>query len=178
MTGLTLFSDEHVRGRSCGSCKACCVQMPIEEINKKANVKCNHLKSNGCGIYKSRPISCRMWSCRWLIDEDTAEIKRPDRAGYIIDTALDTILVDGEPVNALQIWVDPVRRDAHLDPSLRKYLNMMGEVHGLPAIVRWASDECFFLAAPSLTKSRQWEEYWGGSVSPEHMAARLKEARG
>ena len=44
-------------------------------------------------------------------------IRRPDLAGYAIDPMLDTILVDKQPVEVIQVWVDPARREAHRDPA-------------------------------------------------------------
>ena len=115
---------EPVRGRSCGSCTLCCTLLPVELPSgpKPANARCPHSYSKGCRIYARRPDPCRYWSCRWLFDPATAGLKRPDQSGVVIDAALDTILADGRPLDVLQIWCDPNRRDAHRDPAVRAYL--------------------------------------------------------
>ena len=153
------FFGSPVRGRSCGSCKACCTQVPVDlgDELKAANVPCKHLCSRGCSIYARRPQPCRYWSCRWLFDEKTAALRRPDLSGYIVDAMPDTIVVNGTPVNCVQIWCDPKRPDAHLDPALRAYIDQLGRDHGTAAIIRWGSDgDAFVLAPPSVTGTGKW----------------------
>jgi hypothetical protein len=173
---LTIYG-EPVRGRSCGSCKACCTQVPVESpLNKPANVRCQHLRAKGCGIYERRPHVCRFWSCRWLFDPATAELRRPDQSGYIIDPMLDTILTDGKAHEVLQIWCDPARRDAHRDPALRAYLEYMVREHGLVAIVRWSSAEGMLLVAPSGSANGEWLEMYSNLNTREEMTAKLAAA--
>jgi hypothetical protein len=166
------------RGRSCGSCKLCCVLVPAEldDGHKAANTPCKHLCSKGCGIYPRRPQPCVYWSCRWLFDPDTAGLRRPDRAGYVIDSSLDTILRDGEPLDVMQVWCDPNRRNAHRDPALRAYLTHMAEKFGLVAIVRYSSSEGFILVPPGYTDTGEWVEYPGNISSHEDMKAKLAAA--
>lgn len=174
---FTIFGQP-VRGRSCGGCTACCTAVPVQlhDKHKPANEKCQHLRGRGCSIYATRPHPCAAWSCRWLFDELTSDMRRPDHAGYIIDPMLDTILADGRPVEAIQVWVDPKRRDAHKDPALRTYLAEIARVHGIPAIIRWGSHEGMMLSAPCLNVDDEWFEHHSGLTSHEDMAAQLVKA--
>ena len=170
----TIFGP-NVRGRNCGACKACCTLVPVQlrEGHKPANVRCRHLTSRGCGIYAKRPRPCQAWSCRWLMDPDTAAIRRPDLAGYAIDPMLDTILMDGTPLEVIQVWCDPARREAHRDPALRAYLATMGERFGLLVIVRWDSGDGLVLCPPSISASGEWEEAGGTLRTEDEMRASL-----
>lgn len=180
--GWTIFGP-NVRGRSCGACKACCTLVPVQlglAEWKPHNVRCRHLTSRGCGIYATRPRPCVVWSCRWLMDPDTAAIRRPDLAGYAIDPMMDTILVDGQPLGVIQIWCDPARPDAHRDPALRAYLARMHARFGFLTIVRWGSGEGLVLAPPAATASGEWEEAGGTLLSEDGMRDKLADvgARG
>jgi hypothetical protein len=168
--GFAIYGPK-VRGRSCGSCKVCCTQLPVDlpKGKKPANTKCEHLCSKGCSIYDHRPTPCEYWMCRWLFDEDTAALKRPDKSGYIIDSSLDTILANGEPVEVIQVWVDPARRDAHRDPALRAYLLMVAEKYRIPAIIRWSSKDALILIAPPLSQEDDWLEMSGSMKSQSEM---------
>jgi hypothetical protein len=149
-----------VKGRSCGSCKACCTWLPVDlpEGKKPAGVKCRHLFSKGCSIYEHRPTPCEYWSCCWLFHEDTEGLKRPDKGGYIIDSSLDTILADDKPVDVIQVWIDPNRREAHRAPELRAYILHVAEKYGMPAIIRFGSYDGYVLIAPPLSQDNDWME--------------------
>lgn len=157
-----------VRGRSCGTCKTCCTLVPVEldDGEKPSNTPCKHLCSKGCAIYPARPEPCRYWSCRWLFDDATAEMRRPDKTGYVIDPMLDTIGLDGQAYEVIQVWVDPARPDAHRDPALRRYLAAMAERFGVLTMVRWEFPRAMVLAAPPLTGG-EWAERESDLVSRE-----------
>ncbi len=159
--------SETVRGRSCGSCKLCCTLLPVDLANRKkpANEKCEHLCSKGCSIYDHRADPCRYFNCRWLFDDRTGHLRRPDKVGYVIDPMLDGIVADGNPCDVIQVWVDPNRRDAHTDPALRDYLSKMAEIYGFPAIIRWSSTAAMLLVAPCLTESGEWVELVGDKMN-------------
>ncbi len=167
-------------GRSCGSCTACCTQVPVrleDGAIKPANIRCRHLRaSKRCSVYAARPLDCRAWSCRWLFDRDAEGLRRPDRGGYIVDPMLDTILLNSEPVSTLQVWVDPRRRDAHRSPELRLYLADVADRLGVPAIVRWASDEGMVLFAPGLIGNAGWVERRSDPVTEQLLEAKLAQA--
>jgi hypothetical protein len=169
----------NVRGRMCGSCTACCTQVPVQRLpwgDKPANVRCPKLCSRGCSIYARRPEPCRYWSCRWLFDETTKGLRRPDRSGYIVDPMLDTIVVEHtQRVEVIQVWIDPARPDAHRAPELRAWLGQMAELHGLPAIVRWNSDDGMVLAAPCLNETKTgWLEIGSTLVGRGELQAKVR----
>ncbi len=176
MTALDLpISGPPVRGRSCGGCTACCTQLPVDlpSGRKPANERCPKLRSTGCGIYPTRPAPCRYWNCRWLIDEDTHELLRPDKSGVVIDVMPDEVVIDGRVGHALQLWVDPKRPEAHRDPALRRYLSGVAVRFGIPALVRWSSSEGLSLFAPELTGRLDWVEQPGELQTAEFMKERI-----
>src|SRR5215468_3091274 len=51
----------------------------MKEFDKPAGHRCPHQRGGkGCGVYDRRPFGCRMWTCRWLTNDDTADLHRPD----------------------------------------------------------------------------------------------------
>lgn len=148
--------------RRCGDCQLCCRLLPTAEIAKPALERCPHQKhGTGCAIYARRPMSCQLWSCRWLVDEATKDLPRPDRSHYVIDTFPDFISMvphDGSTpthVEVIQVWIDPAHEHAHRAPSFRAWL----EAQGKPAIVRYDSREGFILFPPCTTAEKRWVEY-------------------
>jgi hypothetical protein len=142
--------------------------LPVHEagIDKAAGVKCKYLSfAKRCKIYESRPKCCRLWNCRWLIEDDAADLRRPDRSHYVIDILPDLLHV-GDPceeykkIAALQIWVDPLHPEAHRDPALRAYL----EHKNMPAIIRYDGSNGFVLLPPQLTDTKHWLEHRGGKT--------------
>lgn len=88
--------------RECGKCSLCCKVKSIVELDKDQNVWCRYAKPGcGCGIYETRPASCRDWSCQWLLDMSIPDEHRPDKAGFVIETHADR--------NRLLISADPKR---------------------------------------------------------------------
>jgi hypothetical protein len=149
--------------RQCGDCQLCCELVPVSDINKIANERCQHQRRGRkrCSIYAARPISCQLWSCRWLADpEETAELSRPDRSHCVIDVMPDFIGCrsgdDGEISNmpVVQVWVDPKFPTAHRDPALRRYLAKIGHV----TVIRYGARKCILLVPPSLMSNGEWLE--------------------
>jgi hypothetical protein len=171
-------------GRRCGECSLCCKLVPIEredhpeqrwptaivalgirdavpEFDKPAGQRCKYQRRTGCRIYERRPFSCQIWTCRWLANQDTAELSRPDRSHYVLDISPYEIVVtlagdETTSVEAVQVWVDPNYPDAHKDPALRAYLDRQK----LPGLVRYGNgaDADFILSPPSRSNSGQWLE--------------------
>jgi hypothetical protein len=94
------------------------------------------------------PPCCHFWNCRWLVNDDTADLSRPDRAHYVIDLLPDYVTVidneTGEKTNVevIQIWCDPKYPDAHRDPALRRYLERRA-AEGKMALVRYNQKDAF-----------------------------------
>ena len=139
--------------RQCGDCQLCCKLLPIAEVRKPSNQRCQHQCAGGCAIYTDRPTSCKMWNCEWVLGlEDTANMQRPDEVHYVIDTGLDIVTVMDEKLLVIQVWVDPDYPDAHEDPGLRDMLDRGRQ----PALIRFGAKQGFLLFPPSVTNRRGW----------------------
>jgi hypothetical protein len=148
--------------RKCGDCTLCCKLVPVKEIDKPANTKCIHQRQfRGCLIYHSSkmPISCHLWNCRWLLNDDTNNLARPDRSHYVIDIVPDSIIAqDGDrmfEIQTVQIWCDPNFPDAHQDPRLRQYLLRRGE-EGIVGQVRYNEYDAIIIIPPNMNLEKQW----------------------
>ena len=193
---LTLEDDSKPGSRHCGGCTLCCKLLPMKKnadahaearkllghpktlpaFDKPAGARCPHQSHHkGCTVYAVRPLACRLWNCRWLVNNDTAELRRPDRSRYVIDIMPDYVeLVDNETgkktaVEVVQIWVDPHHRDAWRDPALLAYIERRGK-KGIAAIIRWSNRDALTVFPPTMAQDGQWHEYDHGTLRPEHTA--------
>jgi hypothetical protein len=174
--------------RQCGDCQLCCKLLPVKSLDKLAGQRCSHQKHHkGCNVYeklfKIAP-ECRLWSCRWLVNDDTAELSRPDRSHIVIDimpdyvTMQDNATGEEQHIPVLQIWVDPNHPDAHREPAFRAYLEREAE-KGNAALIRWSNTKGMGLFAPALSDDRQWHEVMNGLTGPEHSVEdKLKALKG
>lgn len=160
--------------RRCGDCQLCCKLMPIQEIDKAAGARCPHQKVGvGCKIYARRPTPCRLWSCRWLMQADTADLRRPDRSHYVLDpipdyvTAVNHVAGTEVVIPCIQIWVDPSYPDAHRDPALRRYLERQS-AEGWVGLVRLGASDGLLLVPPAMADDNQWHEQTSESANREH----------
>jgi len=71
--------------RTCGPCSECCYVLGVHELGKRDFAHCTHEK-RGCGIYGTRPESCRSFQCVWLQGQLDRK-DRPDRIGIVFATA-------------------------------------------------------------------------------------------
>ena len=177
--------------RRCGECTLCCRLLPVKDLGKGAGERCLHQRGLGCAVYqklKTISPSCALWTCRWLTEDDTADLARPDRSHYVIDVMPDFVRwVNKETgrstsVPTIQIWIDPKFPDAHRDPALRAYIERRA-AEGIVALIRYgsATDDDFTLIAPQLTDDGQWHEVKrppGTPPDPEHSAAEKVRALG
>ena len=138
--------------RKCGTCNLCCKLLPMSprvrfapetiklaigaglltaaealdataDFHKAAGARCPHQRrSCGCKIYERRPLGCRFWNCRWLLNDDTAALERPEKSHYVIDISPDYVTQAGKTIPVLQIWCDRDYPDAHRDPELRAFI--------------------------------------------------------
>ena len=193
----TLYDEKWGQGpRTCGGCTLCCRLLPVHHDgdmpggwHKAAGERCRHQRTGkGCAVYRKAgfPTACVYWNCRWLTGIDTAELRRPDRAHYVLDVVPDYVTLSADDltptkIEVVQVWCDPKYPDAHKDPALRAYLARRGE-EGVAALIRYSSGDAFFLCPPAMSSDGQWHERHDGQVepdrTPEEMVAGVAEARG
>lgn len=152
----------------------------IAPFVKPAGERCPHQRHHkGCAIYKTRPYSCRMWNCRWLTGDDTADLPRPDRCGYVLDLIPDFVRIRDDETGAItnvqvvQIWVD--RPDAHRDPALRRYLLRRAK-ENIMGLVRFDHARGLVLVPPALSHDGQWHEVTSGMLEAQHSLAEISTA--
>jgi hypothetical protein len=94
-----------VPGRSCGDCSMCCKLPQIDELDKPADVWCQHAmpRRGGCRIYETRPFPCRNFHCSWMIDAKLGDEWRPLTCKMIVFL---------EKSGRLAVRVDPGHADA------------------------------------------------------------------
>jgi hypothetical protein len=144
--------------RTCGSCTLCCRLLPGPELAKGRNERCAHQCSKGCRIYARRPKSCAFWNCRWLAGDDTGQ--RPDRAHYVVDMMPDFVIArphDGSAprnIAVAQVWVEP-GYDVTNDPGLRAFIERIGRLEGLAALLR-DGVRGIFVAPPAINADGTW----------------------
>jgi hypothetical protein len=172
MMTRVLYDADATHDRRCGECTLCCKLLPVRELEKGANERCKHQRhGQGCRVYHSPalPTSCKLWSCRWLLEQDTADLSRPDRSHYVIDVMPDHITIvenaTGKEthIEVVQIWLDKNYPDAHRDPALRAYLLRRAE-QGVAALVRYGEREAVHLFAPPFSADGQWHEVKGDNI--------------
>ena len=159
--------------RQCGDCQLCCRLLPMRDnepwrdgasIDKPANVRCPHQKHGvGCAIYDKRPFCCKVWTCRWLVNNDMADQSRPDRSHLVVDVMPDYVTVKAEgqedqKVQVIQVWCDPRYPDAHRDPAFRRYLARRGEQEGVIALIRYNARDALTIVPPAMAADKQFHE--------------------
>lgn len=94
----TQADPELVAGRTCGSCNVCCVALTIDdpELQKLQGYRCKHAqRDNSCGIYATRPHTCRTFFCGWRRLKWVREPLRPDKSGVLIQLHGEVSAEDG-----------------------------------------------------------------------------------
>jgi hypothetical protein len=173
--------------RTCGTCTKCCVLLPVRSLDKLAGQRCKHQShARGCKVYANLARvspECRLWSCRWLVNDDTGDLSRPDRSHYVIDLVPDFVSLRDEAtgelqhVQVVQIWVDPKHPDAHRDPALRAYLERRAK-DNIIGLVRFNDMEAIALFPPELSANGQWNEKGSNMRTTGHTAAEKVAALG
>jgi hypothetical protein len=180
--------------RACSGCTLCCRLLPMKkdkdrelprtinlaiaggfltpldalrmkhDFDKPAGERCMFQRHKGCAIYEHRPFGCRMWNCRWLLNDDTADLSRPDRSHYVIDIAPDyvTDTDSGETIPVIQVWVDPKYPEAWKDDALLAFLDRRGK-EGYAALIRYSGLDAQAVFPPSMTGE-------GWVIKPRQMA--------
>lgn len=171
--------------RRCGDCQLCCRLLPVRPLQKGANEACKYQRFHkGCTVYRTpaMPPECSLWNCRWLQNDDTADLGRPDRTHYVIDampdfvTAIDNETGATHQVEVVQIWVDPSHPNAHRDPALRAYMWRRAR-DGVAALVRFNSKDAITIFAP-VDPDEKWIEHDGQAEEESHSARDIANALG
>ena len=154
--------------RICGDCTLCCRVVPVADLHKGANQRCRHQTHKGCRVYARLDQvspSCRLWSCQWLVNPDAGELRRPDRAHYVIDIMPDFVGVQDNATGetrdlpVMQIWADPQHPDAwRHDMALRRYIERACDAEGLIAVIRFSATEAVVLVPPRMAHDGEWHE--------------------
>src|SRR5262252_2346663 len=179
--------------RSCSGCVLCCKLLPIRDgvringintpsLHKAANTNCPHQRTGkGCAVYARRPFCCRVWNCRWLVGDDTAELRRPDRSHVVIDISPDFVVaVDNETgrrmdVEDVQYWVDTDYPDAWKDPTIMAYIERRGS-EGKAALIRFSETRGITVMPPTMSPDGKWNAWPGKGYEGEHGAKERHEA--
>jgi len=167
--------------RQCGECTLCCKLIPVPELSKLAGVRCQHQSRKGCAIYPRRPLSCAMWSCRWLLGDDTADQSRPDRSRCVIDMMPDFVTIEDKEtgerknVEAVQIWCDPKTPNAWRDEHLLDYIERRA-AEGKLALIRFGSKEAITVFAPAMSHGQGWGYVRGERLGRGHTVAEIAQA--
>jgi hypothetical protein len=109
----------HRRGtRTCDGCDLCCTAMGVEEIGKDMGARCPHLTGRpgeSCGIYASRPSTCRAFACIWVLDDKLLpDDMQPARCGFVL--ASITQRDPREGADMFTVYEDPARPGAWKRP--------------------------------------------------------------
>ena len=173
--------------RQCGDCQLCCKLLPVKSLGKLAGQRCQHQRHHkGCDVYKQLgrvSPECKLWNCRWLVEDDTEGLSRPDRSHYVLDLMPDFVTLrddatgEAQHVEVVQIWVDPKYPDAHRDPLLRAYLERRAK-ENVVGIVRWDNERAMVIFPPEMSENRQWNEVTTQFKVKEHSVDEVVAALG
>ena len=173
------------QARKCGNCRACCIQLAVEEkINKPCNTPCKYLTRKGCGVYHNaelKPGVCGAWSCRWRLGDTPTDNRRPDRSHVIYDVKAESLIwQENKIIQAEVIWCDPNYRDAWEAPEVIAYMLLIGQFD-IATVVRYEVGADYFAMFPPTMPSNdsgQWIRSEGIVVSREEHEADLARLSG
>lgn len=103
---LPLAEEPPPPSRKCGNCSACCTVVGVAELEKPANVRCEHLGKgkHACKIYDERPESCAGYQCYWTHGMASWQ-ERPDKVGLIVDASPQLQAMWGRlAVQVREVW--------------------------------------------------------------------------
>lgn len=102
--------------RDCGTCRACCIHLEIDDFAKPAGTPCLHLRkrngTDGCTIYEARPATCRGFTCLWAAGKFDAKSWRPDRCGVLAHVVRNEL--DGFGINVVECRPGAIARNDKL----------------------------------------------------------------
>lgn len=110
----------------CGACTQCCTNLDVIELGKKAGEPCKHLTNSGCGIYESRPQSCRDFDCGYLLLSVKPKM-RPDRSGFVM------YLQEPDSIPTILCMKNTF---SNINKNIKRYLQQMCKKAGLRILWR------------------------------------------
>ena len=102
-----------------------------------------------------------MWNCRWLIEDNTADQRRPDFSHCVMNTMPDFVTMRDDitgkrqEIPVTQIWIDPRHRDAWKAAEIMAYVERRGR-EGFGAIMRYNETDATVVFPPTLTGHDAW----------------------
>ena len=75
----------------CGDCTLCCELLPINWLNKPANVLCKFC-DKGCAIHATKDKECKNFECAYFQSKNAHIDLRPDNSKIIFEKASDNIM--------------------------------------------------------------------------------------
>lgn len=132
------------------------------------------------------PFEFSLWNRRWLVNDDAADLSRPDRSHYVIDLMPDFISLRDETgamqnIQVVQVWIDPAYRLAHRDPTLRRWLYRRAQ-DGIAALIRFNERDALTIFAPPFDPNGEWHEIGRGannvSINRTHSFEEITSALG
>ena len=153
--------------RTCGTpgdmCNLCCKLVPVAALDKPADQWCQHaVKGRGCGIYANRPSMCQTWRCFWIEDAEklVPQLRRPDKAHYVIDIGATVVKIDGKPLGASQIYLDPGYTGAWRSDQVLRRLILSWANEGTATLLRHGTRYGTLLLPPPLRplENGKWVE--------------------
>jgi hypothetical protein len=111
--------------RSCEGCDLCCTAVGVRELGKPPSVACEHLcgaPGASCGIYETRPRSCREFYCMWRAMVGFPEDFRPADCGFVVS-------INDPNVHPMVVTVhpDPARPDAWDTIRARRFFLLLAQ---------------------------------------------------
>jgi Fe-S-cluster containining protein len=94
----------------------CCNVTMVPELRKPERTWCTNCNESGCGIYETRPKSCRTFECAWLLGELPDEM-RPDKVHVMIEKVTDSIRLVLEEPGFIGSW-------QKIEDELNKYAKL------------------------------------------------------
>jgi hypothetical protein len=74
-----------VAGRACGTCTLCCKVLAVPDFDHTPGEWCTFcLPGKGCGIYATRPYTCRGHYCEWMVSTGLGPEWKPEKAKFVL----------------------------------------------------------------------------------------------
>lgn len=161
--------------RSCDGCDLCCTANGVEDdaLQKLPGCRCPHLTGQpgkSCGVYKTRPLSCREFLCIWRgSDTLLPDNLKPSRVGWVL--ALTTHYTIWPPL--FTVHPDPAHPDSWRAPRHKAVFKSFAAKFNAIVAVGQADLACHVFAPDGSEFSREkYPEYFlqGGKVVglPQH----------